>query len=343
VSIVSGLLVGFVGGYALQRGGFCMNTAFRSIIFEKDKSLLNAWLLILVINIPVLLLLDQLGIIFPSRAPFRWQAGLIGGLAFGIGMVLAGGCVSGTYYRASKGMVGSIVALLGFALGGLVMSTGALAPVRAYLTRSAITIAGEEASLFNLPAAIFPAFFPTYGFRWVVAGIVLVPILIIVLRGRRPKYTIGWSWPVTGLVLAAVAISAWLFSSLEGRDYGLSFVQPTNAVSRWLTTGNGSGMNWSTWFLLGIVPGAFVAAWRGNDLSFRVPDARRTMMNLSGGVLMGLGATLAGGCNVGHGITGLSVLSIGSLYATATTIGGVFIATWLIYRRSNSTQQRGAV
>ena len=37
LTIVLGLAVGVPLGYALQKGGFCMNSAFRSILFEKDK------------------------------------------------------------------------------------------------------------------------------------------------------------------------------------------------------------------------------------------------------------------------------------------------------------------
>ena len=81
MSVISGLLVGFIGGFALQRGGFCMHSAFRSIAFEKDHSLLRAWMLVLAINIPALLILEQFGIIFPARAPFTPFAGLVG--AFG--------------------------------------------------------------------------------------------------------------------------------------------------------------------------------------------------------------------------------------------------------------------
>ena len=46
---------------------------------------------------------------------------------------------------------------------------------------------------------------------------------------------------------------------------------------------------------------------------------------------MGIGAGIAGGCNIGHGITGLSTLSLGSLLATVTTMGGVWAATGVIF------------
>lgn len=338
LSVISGLGIGFLGGYALQAGGFCMHTAFRSVVFEKDHSVLRAWVLILAINIPVLLLLEQFGLIFPARAPLTPIAGAIGGLVFGVGMVLAGGCASGTYYRAAKGMTGSIVALLGFAAGGIMMTQGALSPIRSWATGLEIPIAGEEASLYNLPAIASDSYFATFGIRWVIAAVVLIPLVVFLLRAPKSRFTIGWKWWVTGLVLATVAVGAWFFSSLEYRDYGLSIVQPTNAVTGFLMTGDGSAVNWATWFLLGLVPGAFVAAWRRGDLSLRVPSASRLLQNLGGGLLMGWGANLAGGCNIGHGVTGVSVLSIGSIWATVATAGGVWIATALVFKAARQAK-----
>jgi uncharacterized membrane protein YedE/YeeE len=315
-----------------------MHSAFRSIAFEKDHSIVRAWLMILAINIPVLLLLEQLGLIFPARAPLTWVAGLIGGLVFGVGMVLAGGCVSGTWYRASKGMIGSLVALIGFAAGGLMVTQGVLAPVRAWAIAPEIPIFGEVASLYNAPALVSDAYFPDYGSRWLIAAAAIVPMVIYLLRAPTSRFTVGWPWYVTGGVLSVIAIAAWYFSSLEYRDYGLSIVQPTNALSSLLVNGEADGINWASWFLIGLVPGAFAAAWKSGDLSLRVPAAGRLIQNLAGGLLMGFGANVAGGCNIGHGITGISVLSLGSIWATITTIAGVWIATWFVFRRARAAR-----
>ncbi len=47
---------------------------------------------------------------------------------------------------------------------------------------------------------------------------------------------------------------------------------------------------------------------------------------------MGLGAALAGGCNVGHGITGVSTLALSSIAATLFTVLGVWFTTFLVFR-----------
>ncbi len=45
-----------------------------------------------------------------------------------------------------------------------------------------------------------------------------------------------------------------------------------------------------------------------------------------GGVLIGAGGLIAGGCNLGHGVSGAAQLSISSFVAVAGMIGGVALA-----------------
>jgi uncharacterized membrane protein YedE/YeeE len=62
----------------------------------------------------------------------------------------------------------------------------------------------------------------------------------------------------------------------------------------------------------------------------RMPDGARALRAAAGGVLMGLGANAAHGCNIGHGLTGVSLLSLGSLLATAAMALGVVLAWRLL-------------
>jgi uncharacterized membrane protein YedE/YeeE len=59
----------------------------------------------------------------------------------------------------------------------------------------------------------------------------------------------------------------------------------------------------------------------------RMPDLARATRAAAGGLLMGVGGSLAHGCNVGHGLTGLSLLSLGSLLAIASMAAGALL-TW---------------
>ncbi len=91
LTAVLGLGIGLPFGYALQRGRFCLNSAFRDILLAKDLTLLRAWLLALLVQMVGVHLFAGLGWIELVRAPFWWQAALVGGFIFGWGMALSGG------------------------------------------------------------------------------------------------------------------------------------------------------------------------------------------------------------------------------------------------------------
>lgn len=326
VTVLSGLIIGLALGFALQKGGFCMHTAFRSIVFEKDHSVLRSWLLVLGLNLIGVNLLYELRIINTMVAPFFWPAAIIGGLVFGGGMVMAGGCTSGTFYRTGKGMLGSFGALVGFSFGAAAMSSGALRPVTDALRRPVLDVYGEEPTLAN----ILPID-PVAG-RWIVVGVLVVAIGIYLLRAPKQKFVTGWGWIKTGLIIGAIGIAAWAASAYSYRDYGMSFTQPTVSLMRLMISGDAGGVNWATYMVLGVPAGAFLAALQSKDFSLRLPTPGRFVQQTAGGLLMGVGALLAGGCNIGHGITGLSALSVTSLVATVCTMVGVWIGTWIVFR-----------
>ena len=90
-ALLLGLPVGVGFGYALQRGRFCMNTAFRDVFLIRDGTLLRAWALALLIQMAGVHALAGLGWFQMGMAPFWWQASLLGGFVFGWGMALSGG------------------------------------------------------------------------------------------------------------------------------------------------------------------------------------------------------------------------------------------------------------
>ncbi|MBT3275936.1 MAG: YeeE/YedE family protein, partial [Spirochaetales bacterium] len=175
-TVLSGIGIGTALGYTLQRGGFCMNTAFRSIVFEKDHSILRSWLLALSINLIAVNLLYEFRIINISIAPFFWPAAIIGGLVFGIGMVLAGGCTSGSCYRMGKGMLGSAGAFAGFAAGAMMTNNGIFEPIKAALRRPQIDVYGNPPDLVN----IFP--FDPLLTRWVVISIIVIAVVLFLVK-----------------------------------------------------------------------------------------------------------------------------------------------------------------
>ena len=337
--IALGLAVGLPLGYALQQGGFCMNTAFRSIIFEKDHSVLRAYVMVILINMVAINLLDEFAVITITMAPFFWQAVIIGGFIFGLGMVLAGGCSSGTCYRMGRGMLGSLFAYFGFAVGAVTMQVGLLRPVMNILREPVIDVYGREATLYNIIPIDHPAV------KWVLISVISLAAGIWLLKAPKQKFQIGWQWWKSGLIIGILGVLTWVASSATLRDYGLSFTQPTVSLVRLFSEGDTGGINWATFMLIGVPFGAFAAAKVSGEFSWRVPEPKRLLQQLFGGIIMGLGAALAGGCNIGHGITGASVLAVSSIVATIFTIFGVWAMTYFVFsitrRRIAAAQPAG--
>lgn len=83
------------------------------------------------------------------------------------------------------------------------------------------------------------------------------------------------------------------------------------------------------WIPLGLVsllPGAVVAAATRQKWWLRGESGVRYAQLGAGGVIMGVGAAIAGGCNLGHSMVGVPLLSVGSIVTTVAIIAGVVAA-----------------
>ena len=124
--IVTGLAVGLLLGVVMQRGRFCVTGMLRDIFLQRPWRTFTALLIVISVHAVGLAALTSAGVISPEYATFAPVAVAVGGLLFGVGIVLAGGCASGTWYRAGEGLVGSWIALGTYALSAAMMKTGPL-------------------------------------------------------------------------------------------------------------------------------------------------------------------------------------------------------------------------
>lgn len=86
-----------------------------------------------------------------------------------------------------------------------------------------------------------------------------------------------------------------------------------------------SGRNWRLIYALGVVLGGLVYAVAGLPMAATELPAWKLAV---GGVLIGFGARLGGGCTSGHGICGMASLSPGSLAVVATFLATAIATAW---------------
>src|SRR5882762_16830 len=112
-------------GLVLQRGRLCFAGAFRDLFLMRNGTMMRAIIVGLAIMTPVFALIEARAVPEPSFGAIAAGAHVVplglnlavGGLLFGIGMVVAGGCVSGTLYRIGEGYLASWASLIGILLG----------------------------------------------------------------------------------------------------------------------------------------------------------------------------------------------------------------------------------
>lgn len=342
-AVLSGLFVGILFGFALQRGRFCMNSAIRDTILLKDNTLLKSVGVAILIGMVGFALMAMAGLIKIAPTPLFWGANLVGGFIFGIGMVLAGGCASGITYRVGEGMVSALSALVGLSAAATLTAMGFLKPVKDALQSSTKVMVGEAnptlANIFGLSHTVAAL---------VIAAIVIVIWVVVARKNQEeePKsndplvkriFKNGWGWLATGIVIGLINMLAFYTSALAGRNYPLAI------TSGWLTIVKlgmavpETKMGWDAWLVIGIIVGAFIAALIAGEFKIRWPGWGMLGQTFVGGLLMGFGAVTSAGCNVTHILSGLPQLGIGSLVGALSIVLGSWLAAYLIFVRPQSS------
>lgn len=142
-----------------------------------------------------------------------------------------------------------------------------------------------------------------------------------------------WHPFVAGAVIGVIALAAWPLSSMTGRNSGLGITTPSANIIQFLVTGDLGLIDWGVFLVLGIFIGSFIAAKGSREFKWRVPSHNIIISSVIGGAIMGIGASLAGGCTIGNGLTNTSIMAWKGWIGLSFTIIGVWIASYFIYVR----------
>jgi uncharacterized protein len=301
-----GLAAGFAAGAVMTRWGLCFNRALRRAVYERRPTILRAFAIAVGAQLLLLPLLIAADVGAVERAADAGgpallpAAQLVGGLVFGAGMALAGGCVTGMLWKVGAGAVALGIAIAGFAVGELLIR----GPGDGLIER--LDDASRPAE-HALPGLLDAAYTP-------VALVVGAVVLAALLARHRDGL-------LAGVALGAVGAATWIAADAADYGYGLGFVGAAEGTRTALEAG--SALPFQLWLAVGVVAGGAALGAR----RLRMPDLARATRAAAGGLLMGVGGSIAHGCNIGHGLTGVPLLSLGSLLAIACMAVGA-LATW---------------
>lgn len=242
---------------------------------------------------------------------------IIGGLAFGAGMVLTRGCASRLTVLTGTGNLRALTVLAVFAITAHATMKGLLAPLRTALGEFTLPV-GDAISLASLP-----------GGAPLATALLAATSLAMALSARLPLRQL-----LAGVAIGALVPLAWVgtgFVLLDEFDpiamESLSFTLPLSETLFWIIASSSVAAGFGIGLFGGSIAGAALSSLASGRFQWQsFTSAGQTGRYLAGGVLMGLGGVLAGGCTLGAGLAGIPTLSVAALLALVA-IGAGAIAT----------------
>ncbi|HEY6006550.1 MAG TPA: YeeE/YedE thiosulfate transporter family protein [Anaeromyxobacter sp.] len=154
-------------------------------------------------------------------------------------------------------------------------------------------------------------------------GAVVLALLNVALLAATGK---GWS------VTTSLAYwGAWIWQGLGGDPHGWSYF--TEVKPAFNGTGFGFFRDPSSLTNLGIVVGALLAALLANQFRIkRLKSRRQVIAAILGGLLMGIGARFAFGCNIGDLFTAVPNLSLHGWVFLVSIFAGAAAGSKLLVR-----------
>lgn len=331
-------------GIALYHAAFGFTAAYRRLILERDLSGIAAQAVMLaaamILFAPVLSNGGAFGLKAGGAVAPLNVALITGAFIFGLGMQIAGGCASGTLFTAGGGNARMVVVLIFFCIGSFWGSLD-LPFWRGLPSLGAVSLGREFG----------------YGLAVVLQIGALAAILgLLWLWGARPKKPL-WDrsipfgrrmlfqgpWP---LLLGALALAGLAFATLlaKGYPWGVTwgftlwgakaatlFGWDPNSSAFWAVNWRQGALNAgilqeaTSLMNIGIILGAGIAASLAGKVAPNLKMGWRPFVAaVIGGLMLGYGARLAYGCNIGAFFSGISSTSLhGWVWIAVAIVGNV--------------------
>jgi uncharacterized membrane protein YedE/YeeE len=308
--------------------------------------------------------LDLANLVTLNPKPLIYWNYLVGGSLFGVGIVLAGGCVSGCLYKAGTGNLNSIVALLTIPVGIALVEYGPLHEWFAGIKK--IRVANADGTSVTLSSATGLPF-------WLLAALFAAATITAVAarRGRRRTVSrngasptgqrlslLSRSWEPwqAGLAIGLLSAVAYLSSAGSGRNYPLGVTHGVLQAEQLLmernlthvykkvaapaqnpspvpkTAGQADGKKIVWWLVLlvaSVIFGSFLSARLAGQARLLPKPPDQILWAMLGGLLVGSGAAIGTGCVIGNILSGWALMSVGTMLFGMVVILVNWLTTWL--------------
>jgi len=338
------LFIGMTFGFMAQRSRFCLRSAVIEFARRHPGGKLTVWLFAFATALAATQLLALAGLFDASAARQISARGslsgaAVGGLLFGVGMILARGCSSRLLVLAAQGNLRSLLSGLVFAVTAQAALTGALSPLREFIS-GWWTVEGGTARDLIARTGIGHGGALLFACVWLMAA---------VFWARRQRVAV-WGWAGAIGVGLAVAAAWWFTYAVGQRAFdphpiqALSFTGPSAEVLSRVLFVSDKPLTFDVGLLPGVFLGAFLAAALFGELKLEGFEGGASMRRyIFGAMLMGFGGMLAGGCAVGAGISGAAVFTLTAWVTLLAMWAGATVTDRLIDQHPTDTRTEPTV
>lgn len=335
---IGGFVIGLVFGAAVQWTNFCTMGGISDLVLMGDGRRFRAWVLAIAVAIIGTQALHFSGAVDINKSiyltsNFGWLGAILGGAMFGFGMTQAGGCGSKTLVRLGAGNLKSLVVTVVLGIAAYMTLRGLFALARVQLeTATNVDLKTHGLGNQNLGEMAGAAIgLPAGPARAAAAAALALVFLVFCFKDamfRRSARNIA-----AGLIVGLAAVAGWVVTGVLAADEfnpmplaSVTFVAPVGESLQYLMTFTGSTINFGIAVVGGVIVGSFLMAVTTGTFQIEsFTDRNDFLRHLAGAVLMGAGGVMALGCTIGQGVTGMSTLSLGSLIAWLSILGGGYL------------------
>ncbi len=336
ISALIGLLIGLVFGIFAQQSRFCLRAACVEFWRGQIGKKFAIWLL----TFGAAVLATQYfiesgsidtGLIRQLNNVGSMSGAIIGGLMFGSGMVLTGGCASRLLVLSATGNMRTLVAGLVVTVVAQASLRGGLSPLREKISSWWLIDAGSRG---------FSHWMPPFGGMLLGASFLLLGLWV------AWRYKASRWWSIAAIVTGSSIALAWLLTSLHAASsfdvvlvQSISFTGPSADTLMGLINQPDLPLSFSVSLVPGVFLGSFLAALATREFKWQqFTSESGTMRFLVGASMMGFGSMLAGGCAVGAGVSGGAVLVISAWVALFCMWIGAGATDFLVDRKADQAK-----
>lgn len=342
-----GLGLGAAFGFVARRGRFCTLGAIEDSVYANDTRRLRSWLLAIAVAIIGVHLLEahaELDLTKSIYAGSRLELGalILGGLIFGFGMALNGTCGMGTLRQIGGGDLRAVITFLVMGVTAMMTMRGLTGVARVAVTDPlAVNLGASATQRLPMLAGISG--------QGVTIAAIVIGIAIAAYAFAHRGFRVTPRFAITGLLIGLIVVAGWWATGVVGYDSfdsrrieSFTFVGPLGETLLYSMLSTALSIDFPIGAVVGFVLGAFVAAATDGTFRWQIPaSAAEFRRRVIGAFMMGFGGITALGCTIGQGLTGVSTLSVGSVIAIVSIVGGARLGLWWVVERGKPVARPG--